>query len=91
LVQVVVVTAFDLVCIGVALTVDGIGYAGWLGYLIVSAILAESVRALNSDVFRDVNAKGAIPYLPLLELCRMARMRDPTMGLSPLWREGPTG
>jgi hypothetical protein len=38
--------------------------------------------------FRDINGKAAIPYLPLLELCRVARMRDPTMGLNSWWKEG---
>jgi hypothetical protein len=56
----------------------------------VSAIIVESVRVLKSDVFREGNAKAVVPYLPLLELCRVVRMQDPTMGLTPLWKKGAT-
>jgi len=79
-VEVIVVSSFDMVYICGALAVDGIGYAGWLAYLIMSTIVVEAVRVLNSDIF---DAKGVIPYLPLLEHGRAYRMGNSTMGLTP--------
>jgi hypothetical protein len=52
----------------------------------VTTVLAEVVRLLNSEGLRDVDAKTVIPYLPLLEIFRAARVKDLTFGVN-FWKE----
>jgi len=85
-IQVMVVSTFDILFIVVALTVDGIGYAAWLICAAINAIVIESFRILSLEGLRDIDAKAVIPYLPIVELFRAAKMQDPKMGMSS-WRE----
>lgn len=50
-------------------------------------MLFETVRGVKMDVMRDVDAKTVVPYLPLLEIFRSARMRESTMQMAPTWKE----
>ena len=97
----IVVSSFDIIFILSELTVDGIGYAAWLLYVLVShkfffftfinvqlsAVLLETIRVIKVDAMRDIDAKEVIPHLPILGLFRSVRIRHSAIEMSPGWKK----
>ena len=52
----------------------------------MNAIVIESFRLLSSEGLRGIDAKTVIPYLPIVELFRAAKMQDPKIAMSS-WKE----
>ena len=95
----IVVWSFDLLFILGELAVEGIGYAGWVVYALVrhclggelliyqvSAMGAEVLRTVKMDLQGGIDAKTVLPYLPVMELLRVVRMKDPAMDMTPTWK-----
>ena len=47
----------------------------------------ELVRAFRVDLRDGIDPKTVLPYLPIIELFRVVRMRDPAMDMSTTWKE----
>jgi hypothetical protein len=94
----IVVSTFDLIFIAVELAIETVGYVAWIFYILVffsslpllticqvSAITSQLAQLAKLDIVQNIDPKVVVPYLPIIELLRAARMSDPSIPILQTW------